>query len=139
MTACHIASRKSLQKPGKGMVEPLAELSTTQIASDSQVISGNCCQARRLTTWHYQWMILHEFLPLFIGPALVNDILESGRRFYRPEEAYIPVEFQGAASGVRTHFLKLPLIQQFPTKPPRLVIIVSAVLAFRKYRCENTP
>jgi hypothetical protein len=42
MTSCHIASRQSLQKPGKGMVEPLAELSTTQIASDSQVISGNC-------------------------------------------------------------------------------------------------
>ncbi len=54
-------------------------------------------QARRLTTWHYQWMILHEFLPLFIGQALVNDILSGGRRFYRPEEAYIPVEFQGAA------------------------------------------
>jgi hypothetical protein len=53
--------------------------------------------ARKLTTWHYQWMILHEFLPLFIGPALVNDILEGGRRFYRPEEAYIPVEFQAAA------------------------------------------
>ena len=53
--------------------------------------------ARKLTTWHYQWMILHEFLPLFIGQALVNDILEGGRRFYRPEGAYIPVEFQGAA------------------------------------------
>jgi hypothetical protein len=54
-------------------------------------------RARRLTTWHYQWMILHEFLPLFIGQALVNDILSGGRSFYRPEEAYIPVEFQGAA------------------------------------------
>ena len=32
-------------------------------------------QARQLTTWHYQWMILHEFLPLFVGQALVNDIL----------------------------------------------------------------
>src|SRR4030095_15098975 len=47
MTACHIASRKSLQKPGKGMVEPLAELSTTQIASDSQVISGHCLRKAR--------------------------------------------------------------------------------------------
>ena len=32
-------------------------------------------EARRLTTWHYQWMIVHEFLPLFIGQSLVNDIL----------------------------------------------------------------
>jgi Animal haem peroxidase len=54
-------------------------------------------QARQLTTWHYQWIILHEFLPLVIGQALVDDILSGGRRFYRPEEAYIPVEFQGAA------------------------------------------
>src|SRR5262249_7415179 len=53
----------------------------------------------RLTTWHYQWMILHEFLPLFVGQPLVNAILRRGRRFYRPGkgEAYIPVEFQGAA------------------------------------------
>ena len=54
-------------------------------------------QARRLTTWHYQWMIVHEFLPLFIGQAMVDDILRNGRRFYRPEVPFIPVEFQGAA------------------------------------------
>jgi len=53
-------------------------------------------QARQLTTWHYQWMILHEFLPLFVGQALVDRILSQGRRFYRPEEAFMPVEFQGA-------------------------------------------
>jgi hypothetical protein len=56
-------------------------------------------QARRLTTWHYQWMILHEFLPLFVGQAMVNDVLRHGRRHYRPRkgEGFIPVEFQGAA------------------------------------------
>ena len=27
----------------------------------------------RLTTWHYQWLILHEFLPLFVGQPMVND------------------------------------------------------------------
>jgi Animal haem peroxidase len=54
-------------------------------------------RARQLTTWHYQWMIVHEFLPLFIGQSMVNDILRNGRRFYRPSVAFIPVEFQGAA------------------------------------------
>ena len=56
-------------------------------------------QARRLTTWHYQWMVLHEFLPQFVGQSQVNAILRFGRRFYRPRkgEAFIPVEFQGAA------------------------------------------
>jgi Animal haem peroxidase len=54
-------------------------------------------RARRLTTWHYQWMILHEFLPLFVGQEMVENILAGGRRYYRPEVAQIPVEFQGAA------------------------------------------
>jgi Animal haem peroxidase len=55
--------------------------------------------AQQLVRWHYQWMILHEFLPLFIGQALVNNILQNGRRFYRPAagQQFIPVEFQGAA------------------------------------------
>ena len=54
-------------------------------------------KARQLTTWHYQWMIVHEFLPQFIGQTMVNDILRNGRRFYRPEVGFIPIEFQGAA------------------------------------------
>jgi hypothetical protein len=54
-------------------------------------------QARRLTMWHYQWMVLHEILPLFIGQTMVNDILQNGRKFYRPRVTQIPVEFQGAA------------------------------------------
>jgi hypothetical protein len=54
-------------------------------------------RARQLTTWHYQWMVVHEFLPKFIGQTLVDDIIRHGRRFYRPPVAQIPVEFQGAA------------------------------------------
>lgn len=56
-------------------------------------------QARRLTTWHYQWLILHEFLPLFVGQSMVDSVVRGGRRFYRPRkgEAFIPVEFQAAA------------------------------------------
>ncbi|HEV8670206.1 MAG TPA: peroxidase family protein [Candidatus Limnocylindria bacterium] len=59
-------------------------------------------EARRLTLWHYHWLILNEFLPLFIGPALVNDILTNGRRFYLPDmgQATMPIEFQGACFRV---------------------------------------
>jgi hypothetical protein len=55
-------------------------------------------EARRLTTWHYHWMVLHEFLPLFVGQAMVDEILTGGRRFYKPAlgQAFMPVEFQGA-------------------------------------------
>jgi Animal haem peroxidase len=56
-------------------------------------------EARRLVTWHYQWIIVHEFLPLIVGPSLVNEILSRGRRFYTPRQGdqAMPVEFQGAA------------------------------------------
>jgi Animal haem peroxidase len=54
-------------------------------------------EARKLCTWHYHWIILHEILPLFVGQALVDEILSGGRKYYRPQAAYIPVEFQGAA------------------------------------------
>lgn len=55
-------------------------------------------QARQFTTWHYQWLILHEFLPQFIGQPLVNEILNRGRLYYQPQgAAFIPVEFQAAA------------------------------------------
>jgi Animal haem peroxidase len=52
--------------------------------------------SRQQTTWHYQWMILHDFLPAFVGQATVDDIVTNGRRFYKParDRAFIPVEFQ---------------------------------------------
>lgn len=54
-------------------------------------------EARRIVTWHYQWLILHQFLPQFIGQALVNDILANGRQHYTTLVPTIPVEFQTAA------------------------------------------
>jgi hypothetical protein len=53
-------------------------------------------EARRLTTWHYHWLILHEFLPQVVGQAMVDDVLRHGPRLYRPRPgaAFIPVEFQ---------------------------------------------
>ncbi len=55
-------------------------------------------RARQLVTWHYQWIIVNEFLPSIVGTSLVRNILERGARFYTPSfgEASIPVEFQGA-------------------------------------------
>jgi Animal haem peroxidase len=56
-------------------------------------------EARRLTTWHYQWLIVHEFLPLIVGRRMVRDVLGRGPRFFRPRRgaASMPVEFQAAA------------------------------------------
>lgn len=50
---------------------------------------------RRAVTWHYQWIILNEYLPQIVGQSLVDRILRDGRRHYRPAGApFVPVEFQ---------------------------------------------
>ena len=54
-------------------------------------------EARRIVTWHYQWIIVNEFLPLLIGQTRVNRLLERGPRFFQTSVPFIPVEFQGAA------------------------------------------
>ena len=54
--------------------------------------------ARRLVTWHYQWIVLHDFLPRLVDPAVLGDVLCHGRRFYNVGDyAFIPVEFSVAA------------------------------------------
>lgn len=51
-------------------------------------------EAQRIVRWHYQWIIIHEFLRKTCGSALVDDILTNGRKFYKwRNEPYIPVEF----------------------------------------------
>lgn len=56
-------------------------------------------EARRLTTWHYQWSVIHDFLVKMCGQAVVSDILGNGRQFYcaQGETPFIPVEFSVAA------------------------------------------
>ena len=56
-------------------------------------------EARRLVTWHYQWIVLNDFLPRILEPMVINDILVDGRKYYQPipGTTYMPVEFSGAA------------------------------------------
>ena len=55
-------------------------------------------EAQRLVRWHYQWIIVNEFLPKTCGQALVDDVRNNGRKFYKwRNEPFIPVEFSVAA------------------------------------------
>jgi hypothetical protein len=55
-------------------------------------------EARRALCWHYQWLIVNEFLPGLVGAELVAGIADGGPSFYRADpEPYIPVEFADAA------------------------------------------
>jgi hypothetical protein len=55
-------------------------------------------EARRLATWHYQWIVVHEFLPLSVGQEMVERILRDGHLIYAFKgDPFIPVEFADAA------------------------------------------
>jgi hypothetical protein len=46
-------------------------------------------KAQRQVRWHYQWIIVHEFLPLTIGQELVDNLLRKGPRFYQVDKKMI--------------------------------------------------
>jgi len=55
-------------------------------------------EAQRLVRWHYQWIIVHEFLAKTVGQPMVDDVLGKGRKFYKwRNQPFIPVEFSVSA------------------------------------------
>ncbi len=63
-----------------------------------------------MVRWHYQWVVLNDFLPTIIGDETLNKILPHREKstnplvdppkleFYKPKkEAFIPIEFSTAA------------------------------------------
>lgn len=55
-------------------------------------------EAERVVRWHYQWIMVHQYLPLHAGEELVAEVLRDGPRFYRYEgRPFIPVEFADGA------------------------------------------
>jgi hypothetical protein len=54
--------------------------------------------ARRAAMWHYQWVIVEDFLPALVGPTLVDAVKDPQERCYRPDgNPIIPFEFADAA------------------------------------------
>ena len=55
-------------------------------------------EARRALTWHYQWVMLFDFLPATIGEERTRKLLKDGPRFFQPTGTVsIPFEFADAA------------------------------------------
>ncbi|MFE4668832.1 heme peroxidase family protein [Streptomyces sp. NPDC056716] len=58
--------------------------------------------ARETVVKHYQWMLVHDFLPRIVDPGVVQEVFARGRRFFEPRPAEqdrptMPVEFSVAA------------------------------------------
>ncbi len=54
--------------------------------------------AARELRWHYQTVVLREFLPTLVGADLVQSLLDTGPRFYCPaQQPFIALKFADAA------------------------------------------
>lgn len=56
--------------------------------------------ARRVVTLHYQWIVLHDFLPRVIDPVVLNQVIAAGPKLFQNtlgEEPAMPIEFSVAA------------------------------------------
>ena len=94
-------------------------------------------EAARQLCWHYQWIVLNEFLPALVGPVLADQVLRDGPQWFRPGHVgFIPLEFAHAAyryghSQIRHRYqvnlqtdpvLLFPDLLGFRTVPPQLTV-----------------
>ena len=94
-------------------------------------------EARRALTWHYQWVLLNDFLPALIGEQLAARLLSDGPTLYQAGESpQIPLEFADAAyryghSQIRDAYLVnessdpaplFPDLMGFAPVPPERVV-----------------
>jgi hypothetical protein len=70
-----------------------------RLRADGQAGGELFSTARRTLIWHYQWIVVHDFLPRLVGSDLAGDILARGGRFFCPAPggAWLPLEFADAA------------------------------------------
>ena len=56
-------------------------------------------RVRDLVRWHYQWLVVHDYLKTVTLPGIVDKVLLGGNKHYQPRygEDYMPLEFSVAA------------------------------------------
>jgi hypothetical protein len=83
-------------------------------------------EAYRIVRWHYQWVVVHDFLRRVVGKPMVDDILRPNATvpvkldFFSPgAKAFMPVEFSAAAyrfghSAVRGRYVINQTVPELP-------------------------
>jgi Animal haem peroxidase len=55
-------------------------------------------KASEQVRWHYQWIVLNDFVRRLVEPGVIENIIQNGRKFYRfKKKPYMPIEFSAAA------------------------------------------
>ncbi|MEO6282992.1 MAG: heme peroxidase family protein [Dyadobacter sp.] len=88
----HLAFLKFHNKVAEGLLD-------RSIPRESPLRKSTFEEARDLVIWHYQWIVLHDFLPRISDPEQLSEVLTNGRKYYNVGngQPFIPVEFSVAA------------------------------------------
>lgn len=87
-----LGQRPPDQPPVEDPGVPVGELLDT-----ADYYSALYSKAQQLARWHFQWIIVHEYLPLIGDPLVVADVERHGPKFFQPgDRPFMPVEFSVA-------------------------------------------
>jgi hypothetical protein len=80
----------------------LVQLHAAFLRFHNRLVDGGrtFAEAQRLTRYHYQWIVLHDYLPRVLGAETVERFLGAKRALYKPANKHdpvLPVEFAVAA------------------------------------------
>ena len=106
-------------------------------------------QVQQMVRWHYQWVVLHDFLPTIVGKKMVEKVLphlKTGKSIYdsKPdldfyhwkESPFMPVEFSVAAYRFG-HSMVRPIYRLNTTLPNRQFIfdtnVFISLVGFREF------
>ncbi|MCS3728492.1 peroxidase family protein [Bradyrhizobium betae] len=114
-----------------------------KLAADSP--GASFADVQREVRFHYQWAVLHDFLPAIVSADVLHDILptsmgaglfEPNLKFYKPRnETFMPLEFSAAAYRFG-HSMVRPGYRLSETIPPLAIFETNpnkALTGFRKF------
>jgi hypothetical protein len=96
-------------------------------------LAKNLAEAQRLTRWHFQWLIVHDFLDKVAGPEVVGRFLDGKgkvkREFYKPKNPnrpMMPIEYSVAAYRFGHSMIRAGYLLNARTTPPAAAAIFGA-------------
>jgi hypothetical protein len=88
----------------------VAQLHAVFLRKHNQLMTAGLtfAQAQQQLRWHFQWLIVHDYLPRIVGADVVNGLVRTARtgkiecpaKYFTPRnraKPYMPVEYAGAA------------------------------------------